>query len=200
MAQDYRAIECRLLHLAGQAAWMKTRCCSPRSRAAGVTIVARRSRFSGPASSPAGHLLRRRNRRVCRRRRGSGDGGVADRCGTAAQPPRSRHGSGLDRSDRRRIAPRGQELVDPPASGSAASRRAPATTGAFGSCGPLSAAGAGCLPDHRRRDLYASRLMFNRCRGEMLSDVMFPPYPPTPTSSPGPAPSSIRSTRGWSAS
>ena len=23
--------------------------------------------------------------------------------------------------------------------------------------------------------------MFNRCRGEMLSDVMFPPHPPQPT-------------------
>src|SRR5713101_9601647 len=28
---------------------------------------------------------------------------------------------------------------------------------------------------------YATRLMFSRCRGEMLSDVMFPPYPPQPS-------------------
>src|SRR5262249_1759520 len=27
---------------------------------------------------------------------------------------------------------------------------------------------------------YASRLMLSRCRGEMLSEVMFPPYPPQP--------------------
>src|SRR5215510_129330 len=27
---------------------------------------------------------------------------------------------------------------------------------------------------------YASRLMLSRWRGEMLSDVMFPPYPPQP--------------------
>src|SRR5204862_1004100 len=28
---------------------------------------------------------------------------------------------------------------------------------------------------------YASRLMFSRCRGEMLSDVILPPYPPQPS-------------------
>ena len=28
---------------------------------------------------------------------------------------------------------------------------------------------------------YASRLMFSRWRGEMLSDVMLPPYPPQPS-------------------
>src|SRR4030095_13166066 len=28
---------------------------------------------------------------------------------------------------------------------------------------------------------YASRLILSRCLGEMLSDVMFPPYPPQPS-------------------
>ena len=43
---------------------------------------------------------------------------------------------------------------------------------------------------------YANRLMFNRCRGEMLSEVMLPPYPPHPRviagSSPVVAPTSER--------
>src|SRR5206468_3824280 len=55
--------------------------------------------------------------------------------------------------------------------------------GADGSLGP----GAfGMTPSARSHRLttgvisYASRLMFKRCRGEMLSEVMFPPYPPHP--------------------
>src|SRR3954470_11591003 len=28
---------------------------------------------------------------------------------------------------------------------------------------------------------YASRLILSRCRGEILSDVIFPPYPPHPS-------------------
>src|SRR5579871_3376058 len=35
---------------------------------------------------------------------------------------------------------------------------------------------------------YASRLMFSKCFGEMLSDVIFPPYPPHPNVMAGSSP------------
>src|SRR5262245_64565999 len=53
--------------------------------------------------------------------------------------------------------------------------------GAGAGAGAL-AAGAPALPRTTAgRVSYASRLMFKRCFGEMLSDVMLPPNPPQPS-------------------
>src|SRR5215470_10097004 len=55
--------------------------------------------------------------------------------------------------------------------------------GDFGSRRPggpgLALAAAGVF--NAGRISYARRLMFNKCRGEMLSEVMLPPHPPQPS-------------------
>src|SRR5205085_946106 len=71
----------------------------------------------------------------------------------------------------------------------------PASTAAIGAFGSEWAAGAsarapaepdavapgdGVTAPTAGRTSYARRLIFRRCRGEMLSDVMFPPHPPHP--------------------
>jgi hypothetical protein len=53
-------------------------------------------------------------------------------------------------------------------------------------------------PADHRRDLVGDPLMLSRCRGEMLSDVMFPPKLPHPSVIAGSAPSTALPTHAWS--
>ena len=82
----------------GHCAWTKTRCCSPRSRAAGVTMVRSPMTILRRASTPAERPLRRRNRSALVYRRSPAGTGWADvlldaRGGAWLPPCRARYGA-----------------------------------------------------------------------------------------------------------
>ena len=177
---------------------INTLAASPASRAAGVMMVARRPGSSCPLSWPPARRLRRRTAGRGVRRRGPCSGRLE------AVPRRARVRRAGSRPVRRgtidsrsqRVAARGSAQV----AGWGASGGSGSATGSHRSPPHPRARDAGRFaPRPGRPTSYASRLMFSRCRGEMLSDVMLPPKPPQPSVIAGSSPVVSRSTHASSA-